>query len=177
VAEASRLNELVIAQKLIYEPCGFKCTSISTEPESSAYAACDFKLNKINVKFRKAKITPTKVGQFVTFWKRIGSGPIQPFDITDPIYLFIVSVADKNKCGQFIFPKAVFEAQGILSKNKKGGKRALRVYPPWVNVSSNQAKKSQDWQVQYFLEMSNLKTINLALAKKLLKSIGPVDKF
>ena len=62
-------DELAIAKKLIYEPCGFKCSSIKVEPESSAYKACNFKLDKIFAKHRKAKITPTKVGQFVTLWR------------------------------------------------------------------------------------------------------------
>ncbi len=162
-------DELALAKKLIYEPCGFKLFSIKAEAEGSAYKACDFKLNKTFTKYREAKITPTKIGQFVTFWKRIGSGPIQPFDILDPINLFIVCVIDKNNRGQFIFPKTAFEKNGILSKNNKGGKRAIRVYPPWVNVTSSQAKKTQAWQIQYFLEYTSLQSIDLVLARKLLK--------
>jgi hypothetical protein len=44
------------------------------ERESLEYAACSFKLNSMSVKFRVAKITPTKIGQFVTLWKRVSKG-------------------------------------------------------------------------------------------------------
>lgn len=60
------------------------------ESESIAYGAYMFKLNSMNVRFRVAKITPTKIGQFVTLWKRIGNGSIQPYDIVDSIDFFIV---------------------------------------------------------------------------------------
>lgn len=163
-------DEFALAKKLIYKPCGYKATSPVAELESSDYQACDFKLGKISVKFRTAKITPTKVGQFVTLWKRIGNGPIEPFDVADPVDLFIISVRDKTNCGQFIFSKTVLHKNGVLSQNKKGGKRAIRVYPPWVTTTSNQAKKTQAWQVPYFVAMSDRQPIDLNLVKKLLKS-------
>jgi MepB protein len=46
---------------------------------------CALLLNGLRVQYRVAKITPTKVGQFVTLWKRVGRGPIQPFDLSDPV--------------------------------------------------------------------------------------------
>jgi hypothetical protein len=159
-------NELLLSQKMIYEPCGYRLTELVFEPENVDYQSCNFKLNKIFIKFRKSKITPTKVGQFVTLWKRAKNGPIEPFDFLDPIDLFIICVRDKNKFGQFIFTKDVLLKHGILSKNKKGGKRAMRVYPPWVLTANDQAKKTQAWQVEHFLMMPNKKPIDLEFAKK-----------
>jgi len=123
------------------------------ESESEEYGAAIFEINNKRVKFRKAKITPTKIGQFVTFWKRIGKGPIMPHDVTDPFDLFVVSVRTPDQFGQFVFPKAVLYEKGIVSKDGEGGKRAMRVYPPWDITDSRQAMQSQAWQLEYFFEI------------------------
>ncbi len=54
------------------------CAIIVQDNESQEYGASTFEMNNKIIKFRVAKITPTKVGQFVTFWKRIADGPITP---------------------------------------------------------------------------------------------------
>lgn len=123
------------------------------EMESKEYSACTFKLNNQIITFRVAKITPTKIGQFVTLWKRIGPGPIMPYDMTDPIDLFIVSVRRGEKLGQFIFPKDLLLQKGVISCNGIGGKRAIRVYPPWDKPDNQQAKNTQAWQLYYFAEI------------------------
>jgi len=114
-----------------------------------------------------AKITPTKVGQFVTLWKRIGNGPIQPYDMEDPVELFIVTTTQGNKFGQFIFPKTILYKHDIVSKNNQGGKRAIRVYPPWDIATNKQAQKTQTWQLEYFLDASGNEPINKHRAQML----------
>jgi hypothetical protein len=171
-------HDLIKAEKVVYKPCGFILSELVPEKESTEYDACDFILkNKSSVnssqkavKFRTAKITPTKNGQFVTFWKRSDQGPIEPFDETDPIDLFIVSCTDGDNFGQFLFSKEIMVKHGLISKNKKSGKRAMRVYPPWVKTTSDQAKKTQKWQTLYFISMNQAQQPNLELAKKLLQS-------
>ncbi len=123
------------------------------EAESQEYGACEFELNNHRIKFRVAKITPTKIGQFVTLWKRIENGPIVPFDMADPVDLFVVCVRKGQQFGQFVFPKNVLHEKGFVSKDGKGGKRAMRVYPPWDMADSPQAKKTQTWQLKYFFEI------------------------
>ena len=54
----------------IFEVCNFEYSEPVNEVESSEYQACSFKVNNKIVKYRHAKITPTKNGQFVTIWKR-----------------------------------------------------------------------------------------------------------
>ncbi|MDP1574974.1 MAG: MepB family protein [Coxiellaceae bacterium] len=81
-------KDLVATKKFIYDPCKMIISTPVTEPESAKYGAFAFTLNGFNVRFRVAKITPTKIGQFVTLWKRSASGPIQPFDASDPVYFF-----------------------------------------------------------------------------------------
>ncbi len=145
--------DLIAAQKQVYEPLGLTIEDFALEKESKDYDASEFVIHQLKAKFRVAKTTPTKVGQFVTVWKRIGHGPIQPFDISDPYDLFIISTRTPTNLGQFIFPKQVLYEKGILSKNEKGGKRGFRVYPPWDTAKNQQAIQSQQWQLPYFFEI------------------------
>lgn len=152
---AERMHpDLMTAQKLVYIPSGLIIDHFETEVESKEYAAAEFKINDLNIKFRVAKITPTKVGQFVTLWKRIGKGPIQPFDMADPFDLVVISVRNADHFGHFVFPKTVLYEKGIISKDGKGGKRAIRVYPPWDVANNKQAISTQKWQLLYFFKIS-----------------------
>jgi hypothetical protein len=162
-------HDLLASKELIYDKFNYEFSIPIKEAESSEYGAYTFEIDALSVAFRVAKITPTKIGQFVTLWKRIGKGSIQPFDFTDSIDLFIISTRKDNRFGQFIFPKSVLCDQGIVSTNTKEGKRAIRVYPPWDVTSSKLAQKTQKWQLDYFLEISSEKPIDLELLKKLYK--------
>lgn len=73
--------------------------------------------------------------------------------MADPIDLFIVSVRKNELLGELVFPKNVLLEKGFVSKNGKDGKRAMRVYPPWDVTESEQAKKTQSWQLLYFFEI------------------------
>ncbi len=159
--------DLTYIKTQIFDACGFEYTEPISEIESAEYNAYYFKLNKLHVRFRTAKITPTKVGQFVTLWKRLSTGPIAPFDETDSIDIVIINVVNGNQFGQFIFPKSVLSKQGILTVNHKEGKRGFRVYPPWDITTNKQAIKTQKWQLNYFLNLSNFSPEALEKAKAL----------
>jgi hypothetical protein len=45
--------------------------------------------------------------------------------------------------------------------NCKGGKRAIRVYPPWDKAESRQAEKTQKWQLEYFVEIPKNRSIDV----------------
>lgn len=137
----------------VYNPCNLHLTNLTLDVESEAYEACRFQLNKRYVISRAAKITPKKVGQFVTFWKRNHSEPIAPFHENDQIDFYTVSVRKGNEFGAFVFPKAVLIKKGIISTEKKEGKRAFRVYPPWDSCTSKQAEKTQQWQLAFFYKI------------------------
>jgi hypothetical protein len=158
------------AKNLVYNPCNFNCTDPHPQKESTEYFAATFRINDMNIVYRVAKITPTKIGQFVTVWKRNNNGPIEPFHISDNINLFIISTRSENNFGQFIFPKSVLHDKGILSDKFKEGKRAMRVYPPWDETTSKQAKKTQQWQLDYFLEIHEDQPIDLTRAKMLINN-------
>lgn len=153
-----------------YQSAGLLCSNIYIEPESKEYSACRFIINHKQAHFRVAKITPTKIGQFVTLWKRTAHGPIAPYDESDAIDLCIVSVSSNNHFGQFVFPKSILLKQGILSKNGIGGKRAIRVYPPWDKTESKQAAETQAWQLNYFLNLDP-QNLDLQNIKRLLLAV------
>ena len=146
-------DDLLAAKALLYDPSGFVCSLPVPEPESAEYAACGFTLDGRSVRFRVAKTTPTKAGQFVTVWQRSEAGPIRPFDTDDGVELFVISSRDDDGFGQFVFPREVLCERGIVSRNGRGGKRGFRVYPPWVSTTSRQAGSTQAWQVKYFLRL------------------------
>jgi hypothetical protein len=146
--------DLLLAEDLIYTPSGLILQNLKAENESADYGASEFTIKNHSVKFRVGKITPTKVGQFVTFWKRTGKGPIMPYEFTDSFDFLVVSVRAENHFGQFVFPKVVLCEKGIVSCNGKEGKRAMRIYPPWDKADNSQAKKTQAWQLQYFIKFS-----------------------
>lgn len=149
----------------IYRSMGLTYSKLMLESESQDYGACSFEMNNKIIKFRVAKITPTKTGQFVTFWKRIGNGPIVPYDSADRFDFLVVSVQSGKNWGQFVFPKSVLLKQGLLSKDGNGGKRAMRIYPPWDLAGNQQAKKTQAWQKAYFFSIQP--TLDVDQATKL----------
>jgi hypothetical protein len=160
-------SDLLATKDLVYNPCRFDCSRPLLEAQNAEYGAYVFNLNGLPIRFRVARITPTKVGQFVTLWERIGNGPIQPYDVLDPVDLFVISIREGNNFGQFIFPKAVLCEHDILSNKGKGGKRAIRVYPPWDKTTSRQAQKTQIWQLEYYLEIPQIAPIDCVRAQTL----------
>lgn len=162
------IPDIILQTKtLVFDPCGFEIKNPVLEKESKEYGAYRFELNALKILFRVAKTTPTKVGQFVTLWKRIAKGPIQPFGLSDDIDFFIINTNCGNHFGQFVFPKSVLCQQGILTTDLKEGKRAIRVYPSWDITTNKQAQKTQKWQLDYFLEIHLDKPIDVERAKLL----------
>lgn len=153
-------HDLMSIKDLVYDSCHFKCSQPLMEAESMEYGAYTFQLNGFSIRFRVAKTTPTKPGQFVTLWKRIEGGPIQPYDISDPVDFFVISTRKDNHFGQFIFPKSVLCKHDVISNKGKGGKRAIRIYPPWEKNLNRQAQKTQQWQIKYFLDISQNRPID-----------------
>ena len=166
MATESFQTDLQLAEKLLYNECGFQLQNLIWNSENANYAACSFELNTYKIQFRVANITPTKIGQFVAIWKRNKEGITAPFDVADLLDFMIISVRDSENFGQFIFPKSVLIAKGIVSQNEKGGKRGIRVYAPWDKPENKQAIKTQAWQVNYFVEIRENSHLDLEFVKK-----------
>ncbi len=147
-------SNLIQIRTEVYDKCALEVSDLRTGTESKEYAACRFKLNGLHIISRNSKITPKRVGQFVTFWKRNENGIIEPFYENDLIDFYVVNTRTEDKFGQFVFPKSVLIQKGIISTVKKEGKRGFRVYPNWDMVNNNQAERTQKWQLDYFYEIS-----------------------
>ena len=144
------LEMLTNLQTLVYEPSGFNFEYVQNEPAHVDYGAHVFKLNNHLIKFRVAKITPIKLGCFVALWKRDHNGTSIPYDAADPFDFYIIHTVSNKQCGQFIFPKKILLKNDVLSLHDKGGKRGFRLYTAWDKPESNQAKRTQKWQLPYF---------------------------
>ena len=131
-------------------------TDFILEKESQEYDACRFKIKERQFHFRKAKVTPKKEGLFVTFWKRIPSGIIAPFDEHDDFNFLIISVETEMDSGWFLFPKDILLKRNIISTPLKEGKRGFRMYPTSSAPKSKQGLTSQNWQIQYFASNTQL---------------------
>lgn len=152
----------------VFKPCNLDAQNIIKEAESSEYLAHRFQLNGKNVVFRKAKITPTKVGQFVACWKRNDAGITVPFDLMDDFDCFLIYVETKNKNGFFVFSKPILLNNKIISGEKSSGKRGFRLYPPWNLGLNKQAERTQHWQNKCFFEMTLKSNLDFEYLDKLL---------
>lgn len=99
---------------------------------------------------REARITPKKIEQFVSIWKRNKEGITEPRHVNDAFERLIIECKSGNKSGRFIFPKSVLIEKGIIATTEKEGKRGFRVYPPWDEPQSKQAIETKKWQVVFF---------------------------
>jgi len=128
---------------------------IKQEVQNSEYEGLLLIINKHVYRSRLAKLTPKKKGYFVAFWEKNTKGINQAYSYENSPEKLIVSVIDNERRGQFIFPKKVLLKYGILKSSNQKGKMALRVYPSWVTELNTNAAKTQTWQVDYFIDLSN----------------------
>jgi hypothetical protein len=134
-------------------PAGCEVRDAVRESESSEYGAIKFLLNGKTVLFRQAKTTPKKIGQFVTIWKReTPQSEVAPFDRFDGVDWVIVAVDQDDQFGVFVFSATLLAQKKVFSEHADGGKRAIRVYAPWTHPVAAQAKRTQKWQIQKFID-------------------------
>jgi len=147
---------LAYVNTLLYEQNHFTINHIQEEAQNSEYGAGVFQLNAKSVRFRVAKITPTKIGQFVAFWEKDEVNNNQAFSYEGATDLLVINTfSSGNHFGQFVFPKEVLLKQNILKTATTKGKMGIRVYPRWDHPTSKQAIETQKWQLQYFIEINN----------------------
>lgn len=147
---------LCYVNELIYKPNHLLLKSVQEEKQNAKYGAGIFQLSSKTVRFRVANTTSTKTGQFVAFWEKDENNKNQPYSYEEaPDLLVITTFKSDYEFGQFVFPKEVLLNQHILKSNSTKGKMAIRVYPGWDVPTSKQAMKTQEWQLPYFVDLSN----------------------
>ena len=149
-------SELLQIKELVCDTCNLELSNLVVDSENQQYKDCSFKLNLFQIIHRLAKITPIKIGQFVTIWKRNDKGKTVPFDFSDNFDFIIITSKSGENFGQFVFPKTVLLEKGIISNNNTSGKRGVRVYPSWDIPTNKQAEKTQNWQLKYFYSVNNI---------------------
>lgn len=149
--------------EVFYEPNHLTVKDIQEETQNSEYGAGVFQLNCTSVRFRVAKITPTKIGQFVAFWAKDATNKNQAFSVENAPDLLVINTFsnDQQYFGQFVFPKDVLVKHNILKTTTTKGKMAMRVYPSWDTPTSKQAIATQKWQLPYFVEVGPNNSLNV----------------
>lgn len=151
---------LAYVNELLYKPNNLTIKNIQEETQNSDYGAGVFQLNSKSVRFRVAKITPTKIGQFVSFWEKDEANKNQAFSYDNATDLLVINTFNDNgDFGQFVFPKEILLQQNILRTSNTKGKMAIRVYPGWDTPTSKQAIATQEWQLPYFFYMSDVNSL------------------
>lgn len=145
----------------VFNHLNLKVSNIKEDLESEEYLGYNFDINHLKIKFRRAKVTPKKVGLFVTLWQRNSLGITAPFNHNCDFDFFIIYTKQQENKGFFLFPKSVLIANSILSTPQKEGKRGFRVYPVWDIVQNKQAIKTQAWQVKYFYDLKDFDSSQL----------------
>ena len=143
-------------QNSLFSNLGLSISNLQKEPECEEYFGFNFQLNNFQIKFRKAKITPTKIGQFVTLWKRNSlSKETKPFCSDDSFDFYVILTESTENFGFFFFTKDVLIENQILTTAFKEGKRGFRVYPNWDIPQNKQAAKTQNWQTRFFIDFAD----------------------
>jgi hypothetical protein len=165
--KSAYMNEILnYIKSEVYNKCGFAITNYQAELEGKEYDSCKFELNgSIVILSRTAKITPTKIGQFVTLWKRDNSRITTPHSISDEFDFVTINVKNGADFGQFVFPKSALANHGIVANENHKGKRGFRVYPSWTAPNNRQASATQKWQLKCFYDISS--DTNLESVKRL----------
>ncbi len=161
------IRELQNLNDLIFKMLDTQVSEITPDLECEEYFGHIFKIGEFNIKFRKSKLTPNKIGQFVTLWKRDCDGKTIPFEIDDNFQFYIIALEENDDEGFFIFPKSILEKNHILSNKGKGGKRGFRVYADWHFPNNKQAEKTKIWQTEYFTNYSEPKKNSRKVQKNL----------
>ena len=168
-----------------FSPAGYKITTaVELDPvaENAKYEALNFSLNDRKVVYRKGNVTPDRPGAFLSVWQRPALGNVngnKPIPLkSDELDFLFVQVKSDSKYGMFVFPVAILKEKGIVSSatTKGKGKTGFRVFPPWsgdrgvagTKVFSESGKKTQRWQLPYFIEISESGSIDSLDIKKVL---------
>ncbi|TKH12676.1 mep operon protein MepB, partial [Bacillus wiedmannii] len=81
---------------LVYKPNNLMITNLIEEKQNAEYVGCLFHLNKKTIRFRVSKITPNKIGQFVSFWEKDTNMQNQAFSYHAAPDLLVITCINDN---------------------------------------------------------------------------------
>lgn len=148
-------EELKHIQDSIFHTLELPIADLTEDEECKEYDGYNFQIGTFKIKFRKAKVTPKKIGQFVTLWKRNAEKQTEPFHINDDLDFYMIATRNNERFGFFFFPKHVLGRHQILTDSRKIGKRGFRVYPDWDIPINKQAQAAKAWQTAYFIDLTD----------------------
>ena len=184
--EGGTVSGLALVVRELFTPLGLAVDSEVVEPESAEYDGMLVSVSGLDrldpegvrpsdtpeaithahaqawaqaqaqVRVRSGKITPTKVGLFVTHWRRTADGTTGPYGVHDSADTLLVTAAEDGPHparGVFVFDRASLVSHGIVARDGRDGKRGFRVYPPWSLTAPGQAARTQRWQVEHFVPL------------------------
>ena len=162
-------KELTHLDSTLFDTFGMHISNAYKDEETGDYCGYNFQLGSFHIKYRKAKVTPKKIGQFVALWKRNPEGKTEPYHIDDNFDFYFVETEYQDNWGCFLFPKGILSEKRVLSVNGKEGKRGFRVYPIWDSPENKQAISTKSWQIVYFLDLIGNRKISVETLQKLMK--------
>ena len=127
---------------------------LQAETQNEEYEGYTFNVGETTYRSRLAKLTPKKKGYFVAFWEKDETNTNQAYLFSESPDYTIVAISDEEKQGLFLFPKTVLLKQKILKTDTQKGKMAIRVYPTWETDLNPTATKTQNWQKEFFFDLS-----------------------
>ncbi|MEH7041844.1 MepB family protein, partial [Bacillus pseudomycoides] len=82
---------------IVYKLNNLVITNLKEEKQNSEYSGWTFQLNNKTIRFRVSKITPNKIGQFVSFWEKNENMQNQAFFYDSAPDLLVITCIDDNK--------------------------------------------------------------------------------
>ncbi|MGY3764950.1 MepB family protein [Vagococcus vulneris] len=134
----------------------FNPRNIIKEEQNEEYEGVIFEKDNLKYRSRLAKKTTKKNGYFVVFWEKDEFKKNKAYSFENAPDFTLVWIADQNRKGLFKFPKKILLDKKILRNDNQKGKMGIRVYTNWDTDLNTTAKKTQDWQKDYFTELSQL---------------------
>ena len=129
---------------------------INEEYQNQEYEGILFQDDQYSYRSRLAKKTEKKVGYFVVFWEKDPTNKNRAYSYEQAPDFTLVWVVDDQHLGYFRFPKQLLKEKKILRDSRQPGKMAIRVYPTWSTSLNPTAQRTQRWQLDYFVEVTNI---------------------
>ena len=147
-------------QKKIFEPLGILYSTPLVNTYEHTHRSFTTIINNKRCIISLAEKTAKKTGFFVTFWKKDHNNKSLPYDTKDPLDVLIIIAEEDVHYGVLILSRELLTQKKIVSSASAPGKRGFRIYTDWNRPESRHARITQQWQSQYFLNLSGIRSLH-----------------